>query len=280
MPSILLVTTDSIAISKIEQLEVSKQFRTRIVSNAQSAKEWLNLESFDVILVDSYSNNSDYNNQNAIEIATLGWRFNQFMTCVFFNIYGPVANEWQARLIGTHIASGATSLETISKILTLVPQSTKETKEKQVMLVEDLDSPRFIISSYIDALGYGKVEALNSAHKALEMLNSDVKRFFCIVTDINMPEISGIELIEKVRANPKLKHLPIVVLTSYATVDNLIDCVRAGASGFLVKPPKKGTLRQELDKALRIMATGQSPRLCKPEDAHLLQDALTDLTLI
>lgn len=275
MSSLLLVSADIVSVSKIQQIAEANKFRVRVVNTIESAREWLNLESFDSILVDA-----QFSSDSAIEIVTLGWRFNQFMVCALFNLYGPVSNEWQARLIGTHIASGANALATIQKIFASIPKLAKDAKEKQVMLVEDLDSPRFIISSYIEALGYGQVEAIDSAHKALEILNSDFKRFFCIVTDINMPEMSGIELIEQVRLDAKIKHLPIIVLTSYATIDNLVDCVRAGASGFLVKPPQKRTLRQELDKALRIMATGQSPRLCRPEDAYLLQDALSDLTLI
>ena len=92
-----------------------------------------------------------------------------------------------------------------------------------------------------------------------------------------MPEISGIELTKKIRRNGKLKHLPVVMLTAYSSPEHLVDCVKAGASGFLVKPPRKNLLQQELGKARRIYNSRQSPRLCDPSDAERLEDALSKL---
>jgi two-component system chemotaxis response regulator CheY len=232
------------------------------------------METFEALLVDSR-----YYQSASIDLVTLGWRHNQFMICGLFNFYGSVENEWQARLIGSHVFSGDRALDTIRSILAAIPSSVESVTSSSVLLVEDLDSPRFIISSYIEALGCGSVEAVSSGKEALEILAKTVEKFFCIIADVNMPEMTGIDLVRKIRANPKVEHLPVIMLTSYATVDNLISCVEAGATGFLVKPPQKRTLRQEIEKAQRIFVTKQSPRLCSPKDAHLLQEVLTDITL-
>jgi CheY-like chemotaxis protein len=95
-----------------------------------------------------------------------------------------------------------------------------------------------------------------------------------------MPHESGIDLIRLLRRDTRVCHLPVLVLTAYATGENLLECIKAGATGFVVKPPHKKTFRRELEKARRIFVTRQSPRLCSPEEAHLLEEALHGLAML
>jgi CheY-like chemotaxis protein len=95
-----------------------------------------------------------------------------------------------------------------------------------------------------------------------------------VITDLNMPNEGGVQLIEQVRADPRLSHLPIVVLTAHGTVDNLRASVVAGASGVLIKPPKKKVLAAELQKTERMLFNKQDPRLCYPNEFAELEDAL------
>ena len=89
-----------------------------------------------------------------------------------------------------------------------------------------------------------------------------------------MPDMKGTELIRSIRREETINQLPIIVLTAYATMEVLLECIKAGATGFLVKPPRKNTLREELEKAKRIYLNNLNPRLCRPEEAHLLEDAI------
>ena len=120
------------------------------------------------------------------------------------------------------------------------------------------------------------VAGKRSAKEALAELENSPGEYSCIVTDIRMPVIDGHALIDLVRKNPKLEHIPIIALTAYGTVDCLIECLKAGASGFLVKPPKKDDLARELGRAYRIVRHHASPRLASTDEVELIRNILIE----
>lgn len=144
-------------------------------------------------------------------------------------------------------------------------------ERSEVLVVEDLDSPRDIICSFIEHLGVARVNGANSAEQALNQLEMEPDRFFCVVSDINMPKISGTELISSIRNHKKLRHLPVIALTAHGTPENLIKCLSAGASGFLVKPPTRQSLQRELARALRITLNGDNPRMAHEGEVEQLR---------
>jgi FixJ family two-component response regulator len=73
-----------------------------------------------------------------------------------------------------------------------------------------------------------------------------------------------------------LKDIPVIALTAHGTMDCLFDCLAAGASGFLVKPPTKTAIRKELQKASRILVGRGAARLVRAEDVELLRESLGD----
>jgi FixJ family two-component response regulator len=129
-------------------------------------------------------------------------------------------------------------------------------------------------------MGFDYVEGKRSVKEAIAALEGEPEKFSCIVTDIRMPEVSGQKLIEFVRNHEKLKHIPIIALTAYGTVDILVECLKAGASGFLVKPPRKPDLSRELGRALRITTRGACPRLASHDEAEVLREILIDRGMI
>ena len=274
MASLLLVTADPKSAAAVQPLASLLGLRTRLVNSATSALEWLSMENFQAMLVDAR-----YGEEKPTELITTGWKHNPYMLGGIFNLYGPVENEWYPRLLGVRIFWGEKALGAIQKALATIPQDPTKIEDYGVLIVEDLDSPRFIISAYTEALGFPHVESAAGAEEALKLLSTSTKRFFCVITDLNMPQVSGLELIERIRRDEDLAYLPVIVLTAYATDENLIECVRAGATGFLVKPPRKNQLRAELEKAKRIVFSRQSPRLCRPEDAQMLEDAILRTTV-
>ena len=95
-----------------------------------------------------------------------------------------------------------------------------------------------------------------------------------ILMDLKMPRMNGIALIQDVRSDPAIKLVPVVVLTAEPTAEHLLACVRAGATGFLAKPPRKDELKRELGKAQRIRLFRQSPVLLGGDSAERLEAAL------
>lgn len=273
MASILIVSSDQNAVARLTEIVRPLEYRVRSVVSLDAAREWLSLNDFDALFVDSR-----YGDGQSIDLVEFAWKTQPYLVAALFNFDGPVEDEWTARLQGIRVFSDRNADHGITTLLESQPRWRSRESEYRVLLVEDLDSPRDIICSYIETLGYLNVRGVSSVTEGLAELRKHPNDYFAIVTDINMPKQSGVELIQEVRRDEALHHIPVIVLTAYATAEHLVETVRAGATGFLVKPPKKRLLRAELEKAKRIFITHQSPRLCKAEDAHFLEAALS-LTL-
>ena len=271
MTSLLVLTPDIKVSDDLHNFCASNEIRVRCVSEYDQAKEWLSMQSFDILLVDIGAEPI-----RGFELLELGWKYSPLLVAGIFNLGNPGADSWSATLIGAKVFFGEHAVSKIHEFLLAFPRSASIAEEKftSVLLVEDLDSPRDIVTTYVQSLGYEHVSAVASAADALALLRSKPEEFFCLIADIHMPKMSGIELVREIRKDTKLRYLPIVILTADPSSENLIECVKSGASGFLAKPPKKKTLLKELERAKRCVIFKQSPRLCDPKDAHLLEDAL------
>lgn len=271
--SVLIVTpfTDSFEIIASSAAKANIEFVHSKTPDA--AKTEMSMKSFALVLVDSAIG------RQGLDLLITAWKYSPSLVGGLFQLSGTVSDPWEPRLYGARVYDGKSCLDQIRETLITLSQNSpdQDTLNKRVLLIEDLDAPRWIISRYIESLGFSNPLGVSSAAEGINVLRGSFKDFFCVVTDINMPEMNGIQFIETIRNDSLLKDLPIIVLTSVASPANLIECIKAGASGFLVKPPLKRLLRVELEKAWRIFFNKQSPRLCKPEEAHLLEEALERL---
>lgn len=105
---------------------------------------------------------------------------------------------------------------------------------KSIMVVEDSLTMLQMLSFTLKKNGYDVVEA-NNGQEALEKLNNRTE-IDMIMTDINMPNVDGIEFIHRVRENPDYKFTPIIVLTTESQEGKKMEGKEAGATGWLVKP--------------------------------------------
>lgn len=271
MASVLIVTADPESSRRITSLEAGLRYRE--VVSIESSQNWIAMQHFDVVLIDSR-----YGESSFLPLLHDVWKSNPFAIAGIFNLYDEIVEQWVARFIGARVFSGVTALKSIEQLFKNLPALDPLSGEYGVLLVEDLDSPREIIASFIEALGYTLVKGVDSVSAAIEELRLHPNLYFAVVTDMQMPNASGSELIREIRRDDVLAHLPVIVLTAYSTGENLLECIQAGATGFLVKPPNKKALKRELEKARRIFITKQPPRLCRPEDAPLLEDAVHRLS--
>ena len=120
------------------------------------------------------------------------------------------------------------------------------------LVVDDFATMRRIVRNLLKELGFVNVDEAEDGNAALQKLRGS--KFDFIVTDWNMPNMTGIELLRAVRADPTLKHLPVLMVTAEARKENIIEAAQAGASGYVVKPFTAVTLDEKLQKIFANMA--------------------------
>jgi two-component system chemotaxis response regulator CheY len=119
------------------------------------------------------------------------------------------------------------------------------------LVVDDFSTMRRIVRNLLKELGFTNVDEAEDGVIALQKLKSS--DFDFVVTDWNMPNMTGIELLRAVRADAALKGLPVLMITAEAKKENIIEAAQAGASGYIVKPFTAGTLGEKLTKIFEKM---------------------------
>ena len=119
-------------------------------------------------------------------------------------------------------------------------------KSAKVMVVDDFSTMRRILKNILKQLGYENIEEAEDGAQAFNKLQSGGADF--IVTDWNMPNMSGLELLKAVRADGSLKEVPVLMVTAEAEKENIIAAVEAGVSNYIVKPFTAETLKEKIDK--------------------------------
>lgn len=120
------------------------------------------------------------------------------------------------------------------------------------LVVDDFSTMRRIVRNLLKELGFTNVQEAEDGVDALNKLRGEEFEF--VVTDWNMPNMTGIELLKSIRADAKLKHLPVLMITAEAKKENIIEAAQAGASGYIVKPFTAATLDEKLKKIFEKMA--------------------------
>ncbi|MBI4977701.1 MAG: response regulator [Spirochaetes bacterium] len=117
----------------------------------------------------------------------------------------------------------------------------------QVLIVDDSASMRQMVNFTLADYGYDVVEA-DSGVSALKYISGRAPNL--VITDINMPEMSGIELIKNIRQNARSKFLPIIVLSTEAEKGMGVEGTSAGATAWLVKPFTPDKLKETVKKVI------------------------------
>ncbi|OYY94316.1 MAG: two-component system response regulator [Hydrogenophilales bacterium 28-61-23] len=119
-------------------------------------------------------------------------------------------------------------------------------KNLKILVVDDFSTMRRIVRNLLKELGYTNVDEAEDGVAALQKLQGSNFQF--VVTDWNMPNMTGVELLRAIRADATLKHLPVLMITAEAKKENIIEAAQSGASGYIVKPFTAGTLEEKLNK--------------------------------
>lgn len=119
-------------------------------------------------------------------------------------------------------------------------------KNLKILIVDDFSTMRRIVRNLLKELGFTNADEAEDGVVALQKLKSGNFQF--VVSDWNMPNMTGIELLRAIRADADLKHLPVLMVTAEAKKENIIEAAQAGASGYVVKPFTAATLEEKLNK--------------------------------
>lgn len=116
----------------------------------------------------------------------------------------------------------------------------------RVLVVDDFSTMRRIVKNILRQIGFTNIVEADDGTTAWETLNKDKIDF--IISDWNMPNMTGIELLRKVRASEEFGDLPFLMVTAEAQQENIIEAVQAKVSNYIVKPFTAETMKQKIDK--------------------------------
>jgi two-component system chemotaxis response regulator CheY len=114
------------------------------------------------------------------------------------------------------------------------------------LVVDDFSTMRRIVRNLLKELGYTNVDEAEDGVAALSKLKGG--NFEFVVSDWNMPNMDGLDLLKNIRADPELSKLPVLMVTAEAKKENIIAAAQAGANGYVVKPFTAATLDEKLSK--------------------------------
>ncbi|MDP2261859.1 MAG: chemotaxis response regulator CheY [Hydrogenophaga sp.] len=112
------------------------------------------------------------------------------------------------------------------------------------LIVDDFSTMRRIVRNLLKEIGHTEADEAEDGAIALNKLRNGTFNF--VVTDINMPNMNGFELLTSIKQDPALKHLPVLMVTAEARKEDIVMAAQGGAAGYIVKPFTKATLEDKL----------------------------------
>jgi two-component system chemotaxis response regulator CheY len=118
--------------------------------------------------------------------------------------------------------------------------------DMDVLIVDDAATMRRIVKGLLHELGFKNMREAVDGSEALEELKR--KKADLVVSDWNMPVMTGIDLLKAIRADGNLKAIPVLMVTAEAKKENIVEALQAGVSNYIVKPFNAKTLEEKLNK--------------------------------
>jgi two-component system chemotaxis response regulator CheY len=121
------------------------------------------------------------------------------------------------------------------------------------LIVDDFSTMRRIVRGLLKEMGCNNADEAEDGQIALNMLKA--QKFDFVVSDINMPNMNGFDLLKAIKADETLKHLPVLMVTAEARKEDIVLAAQSGAAGYIVKPFTKATLEEKVLKILQKLTT-------------------------
>lgn len=119
------------------------------------------------------------------------------------------------------------------------------------LIVDDFSTMRRIVRNLLKESGFADADEAEDGVAALHKLRAS--KFDFVVTDINMPNMNGFQLLAEVKGDDKLKHIPVLMVTAEARKEDIVAAAQGGAAGYIVKPFTKATLEEKITLIIKKM---------------------------
>jgi two-component system chemotaxis response regulator CheY len=119
-------------------------------------------------------------------------------------------------------------------------------KDMKILIVDDFSTMRRIIKNLLRELGFNNTAEADDGSTALPLLKK--ADFDFLITDWNMPGMTGLDLLKAVRADGQLAGLPVLMVTAERKRENIVEAAEAGVNGYIVKPFTAATLNEKMEK--------------------------------
>ena len=124
--------------------------------------------------------------------------------------------------------------------------------QMKFLIVDDFSTMRRIVRGLLKEMGYTNADEAEDGCVALAMLKA--QKYDFVVSDINMPNMTGFDLLNAIKADAQLRALPVLMVTAEARKEDIVLAVQSGAAGYIVKPFTRATLEDKLHKILLKLA--------------------------
>ena len=122
-------------------------------------------------------------------------------------------------------------------------------KDLRFLIVDDFSTMRRIVRNLLKECGFADADEAEDGIAALQKLRNGAFDF--VVSDINMPNMNGFQLLGEIKKDEKLRHLPVLMVTAEARKEDIVLAAQQGASGYIVKPFTKATLEDNVNHILK-----------------------------
>lgn len=121
--------------------------------------------------------------------------------------------------------------------------------DQKILVVDDFTTMRKLIRNVLKEIGFNQVYEADNGAAALDLLRSE--KIGLVLTDWNMPAMTGIELLQAIRREPACKDIPVLMVTAEGNKENVVEAIKAGADNFVVKPFTAETIREKIEQIFR-----------------------------
>ena len=120
------------------------------------------------------------------------------------------------------------------------------------LIVDDFSTMRRIVRGLLKEIGFNNADEAEDGAAALQLMKTNHYDF--VISDINMPNMNGFDLLKAIKADDALKHMPVLMVTAEARKEDIVLAAQSGAAGYIVKPFTKATLEEKVQKIMQKLA--------------------------